>query len=69
MSLNLQIIGILIRTVLRLGFAVQSSGKKDVEEGVGELRKWVQSWARDWYPRGLNAAAGFFGKIAAASPQ
>jgi AraC-like DNA-binding protein len=38
-----QIIGVLVRTVLQLGFAVQSSGKKRCGRRVGELRKWVSA--------------------------
>jgi hypothetical protein len=30
---NLKFIGVLVRTVLQFGFTVQSSVKKDVEEG------------------------------------
>src|ERR1700733_4591145 len=38
-----QIIGVLVRTVLQLGFPVQSSGKKRCGRRVGELRKWVSA--------------------------
>lgn len=36
-----KIIGVLVRTVLQLGFTLQSSGKKRCGRRVGELRKWV----------------------------
>ena len=35
--------GVLVRTVLQFGFAVQSSGKKRCGRRVGELRKWVSA--------------------------
>src|ERR1700733_3009469 len=38
-----RIIEVLVRTVLQLGFTVQSSGKKRCGRRVGELRKWVSA--------------------------
>ncbi len=38
---RISVVGVLVRTVLQLGFTVQSSGKKRCGSRVGELRKWV----------------------------